>query len=179
MKTKSNLAYVGKKKGKRDSNSWYTPPIYIESARAVMGSIDLDPFSSSKANETVKASYYLDEKDDAFTSEWDGKHVWMNPPYGVGIMSKAIDRFVEMRSNFDEAIVLVNNATETKWFKKLLDISSGICLVNKRIAFLSPDNKNVSGNTRGQVFFYVGDNLASFAKEFKQYGTILKGVYNG
>ncbi|MFA6385960.1 MAG: hypothetical protein WCW29_04420, partial [Candidatus Paceibacterota bacterium] len=33
---------------------WYTPSVYIEAAREVMGSIDIDPASTALANETIK-----------------------------------------------------------------------------------------------------------------------------
>lgn len=45
-------------------DEWYTPAKYIEAAREVLGSIDLDPASNDFANETVKASvYYTEERD--------------------------------------------------------------------------------------------------------------------
>ena len=47
----NNLAYTGSKPGtKRDSNAWFTPAKYIDSVRAVLGTIELDPFSSIEAN---------------------------------------------------------------------------------------------------------------------------------
>jgi ParB family chromosome partitioning protein len=43
---------------------WYTPPEYIEAARAVRGEIDLDPASSDIAQKTVKALHYFTLDDD-------------------------------------------------------------------------------------------------------------------
>lgn len=63
------LAYIGAKPGSintRDSDSWYTPNLYTDMARKVLGTIDLDPFSSSLANEYVKAKRYFDTDSDAF-----------------------------------------------------------------------------------------------------------------
>ena len=63
----------------------YTPPEIVEAARACMGGIDLDPFSCSKANETVRAArfYSLANGEDGFDLPWDGR-VFCNPPGGRG-----------------------------------------------------------------------------------------------
>ena len=59
---------------------WYTPACYIESARKVMASIDLDPASCEIANETVKALYYCAKETDGLTIPWHGT-VWLNSPF--------------------------------------------------------------------------------------------------
>lgn len=179
---KNKLAYIGSKPGtsgstKRDSDSWFTPSIYTEMAREVMGEIDLDPFSSKVANFHVKAKRYFDIKDDAFKKVWfqDQGRVFMNPPYGRKLIDMAIDIFLAnwASESISQGIVLVNNATETRWFQSLLRSTSSLCLPDRRIAFESDDGKHVSGNTRGQVFFYFGHKQKKFEEVFSDVGTIL------
>ena len=45
-------------------NEWYTPKIYIDAARAVMGDIDVDPASSEIANKIIRAKIYYTAQDD-------------------------------------------------------------------------------------------------------------------
>lgn len=168
------LGYVGsqpRSKGEeRDSNAWYTPPEYIECIRQVLGDIRLDPFSSALANRTVNALNYYSIDDTAYEhTPWDCGPVFMNPPYGRGDMDKAVQKFLEEFDcgSFDTAIVLTNNATETGWFQDLAEYGDALCFTRKRIAFVSPDNKAVSGNTRGQTFFYFGDDVAIFREHFE------------
>ncbi len=176
---KQMLAYIGAKPGtiQRDSDSWFTPSYYTELAREVMGSIDLDPFSSSTANEVVKANRFFDIKKDAFKQEWfdTSGTVFMNPPYGRNLIRPSVEIFIQklQENNISQAIVLVNNATETKWFQLLLEYASSVCFAKKRISFHSPDGKHVSGNTRGQVFFYFGDETVVFERSFKDVGIVL------
>lgn len=175
------LGYVGSKPGKKDvrSASWYTPKEYLQAAKEVLGRLNLDPFSSTLANKTVKATRIFTIKNNAFDNAWKShsgrriKTVWMNPPYGV-TMSRACHKFIEeyRKGSFDEGIVLTNNASETIWFALLLQEASSTCFTDHRILFESYDGKNVSGNTRGQTFFYFGKKTTAFAKAFHPYGHI-------
>ncbi len=65
---KKMLTYIGAKPGSpsRDSDSGFAPSYYTGIARNVMSSIDLDPFSSSKANKVVKAKSFFDIESNAF-----------------------------------------------------------------------------------------------------------------
>ncbi|KGJ91576.1 DNA N-6-adenine-methyltransferase [Colwellia psychrerythraea] len=174
------LAYIGSKPGditSRDSDSWYTPNIYTDMTRKVLGTIDLDPFSSSLANEYVKAERYFDADSNAFKQIWFKEQgtVFMNPPYSRKLIDKAVEIFLQniSDSSISQAVVLVNNATETKWFQSLTRKSDALCLVDKRIPFESFDGKHSSGNTRGQVFLYYGVNKKAFKKVFKEIGIII------
>ena len=95
------------------NNEWYTPPDYIELARAVMGSIDLDPASSDKANEVVQAKTYYTAQDDGLSHDWSG-NVWMNPPYSSELITKFTEKLIAELPRVPQALVLVNNATETE-----------------------------------------------------------------
>lgn len=154
-------------------NEWYTPAEFVESARAVMGSIDCDPASSEVANKTVKAKIFYTKDDDGLSKTWGGC-VWMNPPYAqplIAHFAEAVSAKFESRE-IDKAIVLVNNATETTWFQRMASVASGVCFPKGRIRFVSPVGV-VGAPLQGQAILYFGDCASEFMEEFKKYG----GVY--
>jgi phage N-6-adenine-methyltransferase len=155
-------------------NEWYTPQQYIESARLVMGSIDVDPASNAEAQKAVQALRYYTIEDDGLIQEWTG-NIWMNPPYSGAEIKKFIGKLVEefQLGNLKQAVVLTNNSSDTSWFHSLAEISSLICFTKGRINFYRGDQ--LSSPTNGQSFFYVGKNAGAFAKEFTQYGLIMQG----
>lgn len=147
-------------------NEWYTPEHYIELARQVMGSIDLDPASNDFANETVKATEYYTEEDDGLKQEWFG-NIWMNPPYSTALLQKFADKLIN--SKFNQAIVLVNNATETAWFETLVSKASAVVFHKGRIRFVKRDGEHGSP-LQGQAFLYYGNNVEKFIDVFEEIG---------
>jgi hypothetical protein len=73
-----------------------------------------------------------------------------------------------------EAIILVNNATDTAWCQSLL-VSLTACMLGKRLAFWRHDHTDV-GARQGQIVFYYGPNENRFEKIFSQYGTIMRAT---
>jgi len=153
---------------------WYTGEEYIKSARFVMGDIDLDPASSKEANEVIKATKFYSIDDNGLDKEWAGR-VWMNPPYATDLITKFAQKLHKHVSNRDitEAIILINNATETKWFNIFIDIATAVCFPEGRLKYWRTDGKT-STPLQGQAFIYVGQNIDKFSNEFKQYGWIAK-----
>jgi ParB family chromosome partitioning protein len=151
-------------------NEWYTPPNFIASARAVMGGIDTDPASSEIANQTVKAKRFYTKEDDGLRQAWKG-NVWMNPPYAQPLISNFAEAVAYKYSvgEFKQAIVLVNNATETQWFQRMAGVASAICFPKSRVRFLDPQG-NPGAPLQGQAILYFGKNPAKFAEEFNHYG---------
>ncbi len=146
----------------------YTPFEYVESARKVMGGIDLDPASSPKANETIKAKKYYTLDDDGLSREWSGK-IWLNPPYGRSLTSNFVEYALGQydKGKIEVAILLLNAyGFDAKWFQDLFNHI--ICFTDHRIKFYG------GSPTFGSVFVYLGNNKELFAKTFSQYGIVME-----
>ena len=158
------------------NNEWYTPADYIEAARNVLGSIDLDPASNPLANEVVKAETYYTAEDSGLDHEWSGR-VWMNPPYAGDLVGKFITKLHAsyLSEHVDQAIVLVNNATETAWFQKLTEVTSAICFPRRRVRFWSP-TKDEAAPLQGQAVLYLGENTTEFIKTFSSFGLVVSVI---
>lgn len=158
-----------------DNGEWYTPNYILEKVRSLSpsGVIDLDPFSCEAAQRTVNARYYFIKEQDAMKQEWPKVDLaFVNPPYSRNLIGEMIDRVVyEYRSGtFQQAVVLVNNATETLWFHKLLETNPAICIFLRRIKFYGPTHSKSGSNTRGQVAVYLGGGRDKFIKAFSEFG---------
>lgn len=152
---------------------WYTPAEFVQMARQVMGSIDTDPASSDAANAVIGAETYYTEENSGLSAEWWG-NVWMNPPYAAGVVSQFTAKLcAEINAGHcTQAIVLLNNATDTKWFADLVQLASAACFKTGRIAFVNQEGDAVAGAAQGQVFLYFGRRVKSFCKVFKSIGWI-------
>lgn len=154
-------------------NEWYTPPEYIEKAKAVLGEIDLDPASSEAAQAVVGAAAFFGKEADGLANEWHGR-IWLNPPYAqpliADFMAKLVDEY--WAGHIQEALALTHNYTDTSWFQDTAKAASAICLTRGRIRFVSPDG-TLAAPTQGQAFFYFGNNVSKFIEAFCDVGIIL------
>lgn len=155
-----------------DSDDWYTPPGYIEAARSVMGGIDLDPASSELAQSIVKADSYFTKTINSLHQPWHGR-IWLNPPYSMPgrFVGKLITEYLDRR--IDQAIILVNNDSDTGWFHDLLNTAAAVYFTRGRIQFFSPIRAGKSGPRQGQAFFYFGSGAALFSERFQAIGKVI------
>jgi hypothetical protein len=153
---------------------WYTPAVYIEKARRVLGAIDLDPASCAQAQDVVGAEKFFTKADDGLAQKWHGR-VWLNPPYAGGIVAAFAAKMVDewTRGDLVGAFMLTNAYTETAWWHALARASSAICLTRGRIKFESPHGEKCAP-TNGQSFFYFGTEIAKLRAEFADVGLILR-----
>lgn len=162
------------------TNEHYTPVQYTNSARFVMGSIDLDPCSCAIAQQWIKAkNYYSLAKDgDSFNKRLYG-NIWMNPPYGIASKAKGIygaSAWIMKvykayhAGEVKQAIILARGDSNGV---KLLTKETVFC-DSKRINFLNEYCEPGSAGVPGTRIFYLGDFVDRFATTFSKYGTILK-----
>lgn len=155
-------------------DEWYTPEKYILAARKVLGFIDLDPASSQEANGVVLASRIYTAADDGLSQEWHGR-LWVNPPFSKELCAAFIEKLVDdfTTGSVIEALLLVNNATETAWFQMAVRASKAVCFLETRIRFWKPGGQQAGQPLQGQAAFYFGDDVGKFARAFAKFGQVL------
>lgn len=161
------------------NNEWYTPAPYIDAARRAMGSIELDPASCEEANKTVQAETFYSEAENGLEQSWGG-NVWMNPPYAQPAIAHFCDRlcFDFEEGRVAQACVLVNNATDTKWFQQLARQASAVCFTKGRVRFYGPDGSK-GAPLQGQAVVYLGPDAEAFRREFSTFGFVLNAARKG
>jgi hypothetical protein len=158
-----------------ESVEWYTPSKYIEAARQALGSIDLDPASSPKANETVQAKQIFTEADDGLVRPWFNR-VWLNPPYAKDVTAAWVEKLADEceTGHVTAAVLLVNAVPDRSWFVHVWSARL-LCFTDHRIEFYTPTGQPRSP-VCSNVFAYWGRDELSFSKAFSQFGTIVRKV---
>lgn len=153
---------------------WYTPKAYIEAARKAMGSIDLDPASCKLAQKTVRAKKYYGKGVDGLQEPWYG-NVFLNPPYKAQDVAAFAGKLCDdvQTDNVKQAVLLTNNATDTQWWHRAARECSLACLTEGRINFENAEGEK-KNPPNGHSFFYFGNRMKSFAKQFSDIGVIIR-----
>lgn len=165
------------------SNEWYTKPVYIEAARIVMGSIELDPASCPAANAIVQAERYFAKEQNGLLQDWRARSLWLNPPYarsehyqsGIGLFIKKCLSAYES-GDILQAIILATTEVNAKWFQPLW--AYPICFADHRVKFSAPvkDPRGVYQHMFGTCFVYLGPNEARFTEVFSKFGRRVRAI---
>lgn len=179
-----------------------TPIEIIESARSVLGSIDLDPASDEVINNLVKATRIFTYEDDGFFQNWSSRTLWLNPPgktYST-FLGKEIKASHWIRKLYreyskgavDSAIALVyrSGSLGSVGMDILSDNSVSLCVTSAgasspvingsgRISFETINSEGErtpeTNNTQSSAFLLFSTETCihhKFSKEFSKYGKV-------
>jgi hypothetical protein len=125
--------------------------------------------TSELAQATIKADIFYTEETNGLGPVWEGP-VFMNPPYSMPEIGHFTDKLLS--EDVSDWIVLTNNSSDTSWFHKLAEECSLMCFTRGRVGFLNVEGEKMA-TRQGQCFFYKGDDVEAFKKEFSNYGLVI------
>lgn len=141
-------------------NSWGTDQRVFDAMDREFN-FDLDAAASDKNH---KCAGYLTIKDDALSADWSKllslrtpdawtvKNVWINPPYGRGMIKKFMYKCIEQKEKGVTSVLLVPATLDAQWLP-INEISEIRIITGGRLTFIHPETgKAVAGNTKGSMF---------------------------
>ena len=173
---------------------WYTPQVYIDAARAVMGDIDLDPATDERVQKRIQARRYYTVHTNGLDKDWYGR-VWINSPYEPKLLEFVEKAISEWQSRRVTQMIFLTHTSETwqNWFQNLGQHCNAICLHRDRIRWAGDhtgvftDNNGAEQeahfsdldqpldaeySVHGSVFFYFGPDDKMFKKVFARFGFV-------
>ena len=159
------------------ANDWRTPEHVLEAARATFGGpIPFDPFSGPE-NGTRALRFCAESDDERFERDsplfgmcvrvpaddnglagkrvlgsgleikWPLAGCWVNPPYSSALRACLAKVVHEASRGVPCLVLLPVNRTEVAWMQDFVRAADGVCLIRKRLAFISAiDGAAVGGN---------------------------------
>lgn len=179
------------------SGTWYTPEPLRELARDVLGHIDLDP--CTHPSNPIGARRFFSIRDSARKYHWPSEvrravgpergtaSLWMNPPFGRGIVWW-LDRWhdtieaLEAERYVVRALLLVPARTETAWYRDAAwKRAQLVCEIAGRTTFERRHRgKFVAGQPArwGVALLYYGPRRVSIGPKAQDVATKLRRVGN-
>ena len=110
------------------TDMWATPQGFFNELNREF-KFDLDPCASP---ENAKCKAYFTREQDGLKQSWEGKRVFMNPPYG-----RQIGKWVEKGATGGAAVVvcLLPARTDTRWFHDHIYQKAEIRFIKGRLKF--------------------------------------------
>lgn len=117
------------------STEWETPPEFMALMRHRYGEFTLDPAASVHNHQCDR---FFTEWDDGLNQRWRSKNVWLNPPYGRGIVGPWVEKaWEEVRlGHAKQVVVLLPNRSDQWWWHDFVMFASEVAFVKGRIHFV-------------------------------------------
>lgn len=115
-----------------DDDSWATPQDIYDKLNKLFGPFDLDPAAS---HDNHKCEKYYTRLDNGLRQSWEGRSVFLNPPYGRDII-KWMRKCAAERYTTKIICALIPGRTDTRWFQTfVLGSADELYFVRGRIKF--------------------------------------------
>ncbi len=142
-------------------DNWITPSYIMDQVSEFYDGEYFDPFP-------INPSF------DAFKCVWEGKKLWLNPPYS---QLGEIVKLVQYRGK--TSLWLTHHNHSSKWFKTLTGMCIAQCQLFDRVKFIDPRTMVASTSTafgKCQTITYISPytgNLDMFVNCFDKLGNIM------
>lgn len=148
---------------------WLTPPSIIRA----LGEFDLDPCAAPSPRPWATARRHVELPEDGLSIEWQGR-VWLNPPYGTGIM----EPWLEKMAKHGSGIALVFARTETVFFRDYIwNAADALLFIDGRLYFYLPDGTRAKGNSGGpSVLISYSESDTEILKRSGIAGALVRGI---
>lgn len=104
-----------------NTNEWFTPRWILDAC----GAFDLDPCGDSRWE---TAPRIFEER--GLEQRWSGR-VWLNPPYG-----RTVGQWLSALAEHGDGLALIFARTDTKWFHDVIDRTSWVLFLKRRVKFV-------------------------------------------
>lgn len=84
--------------------------------------------------DNTKCARFFSPEQDGLKQEWRGT-VWMNPPYGRGLIAPWMKKAVESAGNGTIVVALIPNRTNAPWWHDYVMRAAEIRFIRKKVAF--------------------------------------------
>ena len=93
--------------------------------------------------------------------------MWLNPPYAQPLIAEFVGKLLAERAagRVTAAVMLTHNYSDRARFQEAMIAADAICFTRGRIRFVDARGE-LAAPTRGQAFFYFGDERDKFIAAF-------------
>ena len=122
---------IGKALYSSELGEWETP-LALYAALHAEFAFNLDPAATVK---NAKCPRFYTKQDDGLSKSWKGERVWLNPPYGRGIIEAWVEKAAT--GECEVAVLLLPARTDTKWFQTwVLPFVHDLRFIRGRVRFV-------------------------------------------
>ncbi len=168
-------------------SDWQTPPEIIGSVRYVLGTIDLDPASSKKANKTIKATQIITINENALNIKWwcdRPSTIYLNPPSGK-IKNRSVPClfWAKLMDHLEKGLIKhaiymafsIEQLSKSEVYHERSMLDFLVCFPRQRIRFLNSNGDSGNAPSHHNAIVYVPGTICQeqkFIEEFSCYGRI-------